>query len=982
MDHFLHFFVKPPTTVPEVVGTHHLGMVLLSLLVPMFMSTMALYMAQTAHTATSSNDRRLAIILGAVALGMGVWAMHFIGMMAFVLPVPVSYDVTTTLVSVLPAFGASWVALRILSQHSLTWRQLGMSAMWVGLGIGAMHYIGMMAMRLPLLMHHDFNLFLLSILLAVVLAMLALWVRFGLARLTIAPRWRLVLSGIIMGSAISGMHYTGMFGVSFYGYEDFFSRDPGVWIPVEFMALGLSSLVLTIGLSIALLNSWIRTQKLYQEVRANKSRLAAILHTVVDPIVTIDAYGAIQDFNQAAERFFGYQTSEVLGQNVKILMPDPYRSEHDNYLEHYRNTAQAKIIGSGREVQAQTKSGAIIPIRLAVGEVLSSVRDEQLFVGVITDISERKTLEQSLRETAEQAEQASITKSRFLANMSHEIRTPMNSIIGFSELLSQTNLTTDQRSYLNSISQSSHSLLRLLNDILDSTKMDEGKLELEIADFSLKTLAMQLQSSMGLAAQKQKVDLLISYPEEVPEYFQGDALRVAQILLNLTNNAIKFTEGGGQVQVSFSYDGTGLHIEVRDTGIGMSPEQVNIIFEAFTQADASINRRFGGTGLGTTIAQQITHHMQGRIKVESTEGQGTTFDVFLPLPVGQKPKPLQASPLTVQLKPLHVLIADDAKQNLRLLKILLEKNGHTVESAQDGHDAVNKYSAGNFDVILMDVHMPGTDGLQAAQLIRQHERQHQLKHTPIIALTASVMQTDQQHAKAAGMDGFAVKPLDVHALFAEIARVLDLPHVGSKKENHPNETPPLIAWDQGIQLWGERSLLEQEITHFLAAEQDHFALYNAGAAQLDDQALRLHLHRLHGVSANLALSALTALAAELEHQLQQGNSAQVRLRLPQLTEALQQLQTTFQQEPAVKPLKQGCLSSTIDEAQRQKSFQDLYHLLKRNEWNEAVVQLTYTYLKDRPQQRQQLQQMLDAFDFHEACELLEIWMASSYVYPK
>ena len=975
MDHFFHFFAQPDASLPVVKSSYNLSMVLLSLFVPILMSIMALYTAQLTQKTDRSRDKKTALFLGAIALGLGVWAMHFIGMMALILPAPVHYNASMTLLSIVPAIGSSWVALSLLSQASFSWGQLSKSGIVVGLGIGAMHYIGMSAMRLPLSMHHEVPLFILSILIAILLAMLALWIRFRLATLALPQQWRLVLSGLVMGCAISSMHYTGMVGVKFYGYGTLPKTSIGFWVPTELVALGLSSLVLTIGMSIVVLNSLIRSQKLYQEMQANKSRLAAILDTVVDPIITIDAYGAIQDFNQAAEQFFGYQPKEVLGKNVKILMPEPYQSEHDNYLKNYRTTTQAKIIGIGREVQARTKAGSVIPIRLAVGRVPNQ-QDEQLFVGVITDISKRQKLEQSLRDSVQRAEQAALTKSQFLANMSHEIRTPMNSIIGFSELLLQTNLTTEQRSYLNTVAQSSHSLLRLINDILDSTKMEAGKLALEITHFSLKSVAMHLHSSLRLTAQKANVELKIEYPEPMPDYYQGDSLRLIQVLTNLIDNAIKFTNAGGQVLVTFSYHSGQVYIKIQDSGIGMSTEQLKTVFDAFTQADASINRRFGGTGLGTTIARQIVHNMQGHIEVESTLGQGSIFTISLPLPLGEKPQAAtDTQPL--QLPPLHVLIVDDVDQNLRLLKILLEANGHTVECAHDGNEAIHHYHTQHFDVILMDMHMPGTDGLQATQIIRQLEREKSSPPTPIIALTASVMQTDRQQARSVGMDGFAAKPLNASDLFAEIARVLLQPLCSIPPQkttpSHTSQSQYNINWSRGVQLWGQRCILIQEISRFLKQEQAYMLLYQTQAQTLDDSALLFHLHRLHGTTANLALDKLSSQLHMIESLLRQGHSEQARRLLPSIQVLIEEVHSELNITPNSETAEADLTLPTFNLTAQHDAFQKLLASLRRNEWNANAVEQVYELLNPYPRKKLQLQQALDAFNFDEACHLLTQW---------
>lgn len=481
----------------------------------------------------------------------------------------------------------------------------------------------------------------------------------------------------------------------------------------------------------------------------------------MDGIITIDSQGLIQSFNHSAERLFGWTAEEVVGRNVKMLMPEPDQSQHDDYLRNYLNSGVPKIIGTGREVVGLRKDGSLMPMRLGVGRV--DLPDELLFVGFITDISERHALETSLRETAAEAKRAAAAKSTFLANMSHEIRTPMNSIIGFTELLLQDDLSAAQRSHLNTIRESSRSLLGLINDILDTTRMEKNGLELETIDFSLKGLAAQIESTLRLSAQAGGLELTTRYPDDMPEYFRGDPLRLLQILTNLVGNAIKFTERG-RVEVAFGYQAPTVCISVSDTGIGMTPQQTEAIFAPFTQADASISRRFGGTGLGTTIARQL--------------------------------------------------------------------------------------------VELMDVHMPGVDGLQATRLIRQHERDRQLAPTPIIALTASVMSEDRHAARQAGMDGFAVKPLEIPELFSEIARVLHYsPPLSSRDAVVASQVAAKSAvdWRHGTALWGNEARLSAALRQFLNGWRDRYPLPTGAEADPDWAAARFSLHGLCGAAGNLAL---------------------------------------------------------------------------------------------------------------------------------
>lgn len=971
------FFLDAATRHASFVhGTHHHDLVLLSICVSIFSATMALQTAHIARRAERALYYHVAIFTGAIALGGGVWTTHFIGMLAFELPAQVGYSTALTLFSLLPACVASWFALRILALTEITGKRLLGSGTLVGLGIGAMHYSGMAAMETPLDMRYEPITFVLSIFVAMALAILALWVGYGLRRTSLQRVSRLLLSGVVMGLAIASMHYTGMAAVRFIG-------EPGVAgsalvLSATYASLILASFTVTLTIMVVAVNGLIRSHELYRRMHEGSSRLRATLDTAVDGIITINGKGLIQDYNRSAERLFGWTAEEVMGRNIKMLMPEPYQSAHDGYLHNYLTSGEPKIIGIGREVVGLRKDGSHMPMRLAVGRV--DLPQELLFVGFVSDISDRHALEASLRETAQRAEQAAAAKSTFLANMSHEIRTPMNSIIGFTELLLQTDLTPTQRSHLNTVRQASRSLLRLINDILDTTKMEKGRLELEFTDFSLRGLAMQIESSLRLSAQAKELAFVIHYPDDMPDYFKGDPLRVLQILTNLVGNAIKFTESGS-VEVVFAHQPDMVLIQVRDTGIGMTPQQVELIFAPFAQADASTSRRFGGTGLGTTIARQLVEQMGGSIEAESALGYGSTFHVRLPLPSGRRPEELNADAYRPPLPPLNVLIADDVPQNLELLALTLKQDGHGVVKAGDGNEAVECFTSGSFDVVLMDVHMPGLDGLQATRLIRQFEREHRRKPTPIIALTASVMVEDRSAARQAGMDGFAIKPLDVPRLFDEIARVLEISSVSPavrEASGTKAEHDIVIDWSRGMALWGDKERLLNALEQFLQTVDEKYPLPNEVDVALDRERTLFSLHGLRGVASNLALPALASLAGTMEDQLRAGHEVDMR-QLLELRVLLAQARRALASDMAVlsRMARAPDVADGETSADLLVAMSSLLDVMRRSELDDALLDAVCLGLEGVHEhaRAQALRTALDAFEFREAADLLERWIA-------
>lgn len=378
-----------------------------------------------------------------------------------------------------------------------------------------------------------------------------------------------------------------------------------------------------------------------------------------------------------------------------------------------------------------------------------------------------------LRLARDEAEHANRAKSTFLATMSHEIRTPLNGILGMARLLEHSTLDTQQQECVEAIASSGRVLNNLLGDVLDLSRIEAGKLELEPADFELHRLVDGLFVLLAPQAAAKQLQFITEVADDVPHRLHGDVNRLHQILLNLLNNAIKFTSAGRVVLLvrclALEGDAVRLEFAVSDTGIGIAPEMQLRLFRAFEQADSSITRRFGGTGLGLAICKHLTEAMGGNIALESRPGAGSTFRVVLPLRLGSD-APAPAVPPLHSAR-LHVLLAEDQEINRKVAAGLLRQQGCRVSFAANGREALEALHSDDFDVVLMDVQMPEMDGIEAAQRIRQlpDRRKAQI---PIIALTAHVMQEDVERFLAAGMNAVVEKPLDMARMNQELVRLL------------------------------------------------------------------------------------------------------------------------------------------------------------------------------------------------------------------
>jgi len=510
------------------------------------------------------------------------------------------------------------------------------------------------------------------------------------------------------------------------------------------------------------------------DLKASEARTRAILTTMLDGVAHIDARGIILSVNYAVQEMFGYPADEMVGHNIAMLMPEPHATAHDGYLSRYLATRQPHIIGSRRAVTVLRKDGSLFPVELAVNEMTDD--SGSTFIGVMRDMTTQLKAELEMKYALRAAQAATEAKSSFLANMSHEIRTPINAILGLARIGERDSEGRKSRETFSHLRDSGSHLLAVVNDILDFSKIEAGKMRVESRPFRLAAVIEDSVDMVAESARSKGLTLSVAGAGGVPEWVEGDPMRLKQILLNLLSNAIKFTERG-LVTLKLGAEGENVLFQVTDTGIGMTEAQLARLFQSFEQADGSTTRKYGGTGLGLAISRNLAHLMGGDIQVASQAGRGSIFSLSLPLPSAAPG--YEAAPEIPagkhRLAGLRVLAADDVDLNRLILEDLLTHEGAHVVFANDGRQALERLEeagASAFDVVLMDVQMPEMDGLEATRIIAAIA-----PGLPVIGLTAHAMEEERNKCFAAGMVDHVVKPVEVDTLVAAICRqvCLDTP---------------------------------------------------------------------------------------------------------------------------------------------------------------------------------------------------------------
>ncbi|MGJ4932122.1 ATP-binding protein [Bradyrhizobium sp. HKCCYLS2038] len=739
---------------------HDKWLVLLAACVCLLTSLAAVNMLQRARV-TDGDARRTWLAIAGIVTGGGVWSTHFIAMLAYTPGFPIRYDLLMTVMSLVAAAVTTTAgfAAAVLGRHR---QRAAIGGAMVGLGIAVMHYMGMASLRIPAVIVWMPDLVTASVLLGMV---------FGALSLLVATRSESLLSSAgaagLLTLAITSHHFVAMGAIELLQRPD--ASPTGPMLSTVTLAVSVSAVAATLligGLIVAMFD-----RRSGHQLSVRNMQLDAALNNMDQGLCMFSPDSHLQLFNESYLRIFRLSPDQIHpGMAVDQLLAA--RARAGTAVEQ----AEQYVAGLRAAHQARTPETRVD--KLVDGRTIRLNFRPMPNGGWVTtyeDITESVRATEALAAAKEAAEAASRAKSDFLAMMSHEIRTPMAGMMGMIDLLAGTRLDEEQRGLAEIARESSRNLLAVVNNILDFSKLEAGRLTPEAIGFSLGHTLKGVTTLLGQQARDQGVTLEISQAGDIPAWLIGDPVRIGQVLFNLVGNAIKFTHQGG-VRVDASHrlisdQRVELRIEVIDTGVGIPADIQAMLFDPFTQADTSVSRKFGGTGLGLAICRQLCRAMGGEIGVDSEPGRGSRFWFTVQCGVGQRPEvasPPQQPAVPARPDRLTVLVVDDTPIIRTLITKLLARLGCQFDVACNGLEAIAAVQDKRYDLVLMDMQMPEMDGMSATTAIRNLDIP--ARDVPIIALTANALVGQREICIGAGMNDFLTKPIDPAALEATLAR--------------------------------------------------------------------------------------------------------------------------------------------------------------------------------------------------------------------
>jgi two-component system, sensor histidine kinase and response regulator len=569
--------------------------------------------------------------------------------------------------------------------------------------------------------------------------------------------------------------------------EEAFFRSDGTSFPVEYWSYPQIENGVVRG-AVVTFNDITERREAEDKLRAGEERLRNITESAGDAIIMMDSRGIISFWNPAAENIFGYTSDEAIGKDLhSLIAPDRYTEEYRTSFSEFQRTGHGGAVGTTRDLFARLKNGQEIPIALSMSALWQDGAWHA--VGIVRDVTVQKQAEAALQEAKKMAEAANLAKSDFLSTMSHEIRTPMNAIIGMAELLAETSLTQEQARYVEVFRSAGENLLSILNDILDLSKIEAGRIDIESVAFDLDEIVGKACQVMAMRAAQKELEFACHILPDVPVELIGDPVRLRQIIVNLLGNAIKFTEQG-EVLLEIrndlyrrERDSAALLFLVRDTGIGIPADKIDTVFEKFSQADSSTTRKYGGTGLGLPISRRLVQLMGGDLSVKSEPGKGTEFSFTLSFPVQTGSTERKERDGVFNVHGMKALIIDDNETNRMVVKEMLSGWGFNVSEAEGGNTGVGMLQAAlssgsPYDLVVLDNLMPDIDGISVALQISDDAS---LNDVPVIMLTSDPALTISRRMTGQGIAACISKPVRRTELKEAVSKALDRGSGGARQ---------------------------------------------------------------------------------------------------------------------------------------------------------------------------------------------------------